>query len=95
MVTVDKGSIISSLFPKAELANEPEVFSFIKSLPQTFREAKRLPFSNPIETDDNVLHNRRIRLATFISKFQSEADTLHVNIRKQRVLHFSSARHDN
>jgi hypothetical protein len=94
MVTVDKGSIISSLFPKAELANEPEVFSFIKSLPQTFREAKRLPFSNPIETDDNVLQNR-IRLATFIPKFQSEADTLHVNIRKQRVLHFGIARHDN
>jgi hypothetical protein len=95
MITGDKSSTISLLFPKAELANEPEVFSFIKSLPQTSREAKRLLFTNHIEVDDNVLHNRRIRLATFIPKFQSEADTLHVNIRKQRVLHFSSARHDN
>jgi hypothetical protein len=94
MVTGDKSGIISSLFPKSELANEPEVFGFIKSLPQTFREAKRLPFSNHIEADDNVLQNR-IRLATFIRRFQSEADTLHEGMRIQWVLHSSSARHDN
>ncbi len=94
MVTGDKSGIISPLFQKAELANEPEVFGFTKSFPQTFREDKRLLFSNHIEADDDVLQNR-IRLATFIRKFQSEADTLHDNIRKQWVLHFSSARHDN
>lgn len=94
MVTEDKSGIISPLFQKAELANEPEVFGSTKSFPQTFREAKRLLFSNHIEADDDVLQNR-IRLATFIRKFQSEADTLHDNIRKQWVLHFSSARHDN
>jgi hypothetical protein len=59
-----------------------------------FREAKRLPFSNHIEADDNVLENR-IRMTIFIPKFQSEADTLHDNTRKRWVLHFSSARHDN
>jgi hypothetical protein len=90
----DKSSIINSLFPKAELANEPEVFDFMKSLPQRFREAKRLLFSNHSDVDDNVLQNR-IRLATFIRKFQSKADTLYDSIRKQWVLHFSRGRHDN
>ncbi len=91
MVTRDKSGIISPLFQKAELANEPEVFGFTKSFPQTFREGKRLLFSNHIEADDNVLQNR-ISLGTFIRKFQSEADILYDNIRKQWVLHFSSAR---
>jgi hypothetical protein len=78
----DKSSIISPLFPKAELADEPEVFDFIKSLPQTFREAEKLLSSNDNVLDDNVLQNR-IRLATFIRKFHSEADTLYDKIRKQ------------
>jgi hypothetical protein len=81
----DKSSIISPLFPKAELANEPEVFDLTKSLPQTFREAEKLLYSNDSEVDDNMLQNR-IRLATFIRKFHSEADTLDDNIRKQSIL---------
>jgi hypothetical protein len=81
----DKSSIISPLLPKAELANEPEVLDLIKSLPQTFREAEKLLSSNDSEVDDNILQNR-IRLATFIHKFHSEADTLDDNIRKQLVL---------
>src|ERR687884_1229435 len=81
----DKSSIISPLFPKAELANEPEVFDLTKSLPQTFREAEKLLYSNDSEVEDNMLQNR-IRLATFIRKFHSEADTLDDNIRKQSIL---------
>src|SRR5688572_27770750 len=81
----DKSSIISPSLPKTELVNEPEVFDFIKSLPQTFREAEKLLSSNDSEVDDNILQNR-IRLATFIRKFHSEADTLDDNIRKQLVL---------
>jgi hypothetical protein len=81
----DNSSVISPSFPRAELANEPKVFDFMKSLPQTFIEAEKLLSSNHTEVDDNVLQNR-IRLATFIRKFHSEADTLDDNIRKQCVL---------
>jgi len=81
----DTNSIVSASFPKAELDNEPEVFDFIKSLPQTFREAEKLLSLNHSEVDDNVLQNR-IRLATFIRKFHSEADTLYDKIRKQCAL---------
>ena len=94
MVTGDKSSIISPLYPNAELANGPEVFGFIKSLPQTFREAKGLLFSNRIEVDDNNVSENRIRLAIFIRKFQPESDTLHDNTRNQWALSFSGARHD-
>jgi hypothetical protein len=76
----DKSSIISSSSPKAELANDPEVFDFTKSLPQTFRESEKLLSSNDAEVDDNMLQNR-IKLATFIRKFHSEADTLNDNLR--------------
>jgi hypothetical protein len=85
MVMRDKSSIISPLFSKAELANKPEVFDLIKSLPQTFREAEKLLSSNDSEVDDNILQNRT-RLATYIHKFHSEADTLDDNIRKQWAL---------
>ena len=81
----DNSNVISPFFPRAELANEPKVFDFMKSLPQTFIEAEKLLSSNDTEVDDNVLQNR-IRLATFIHKFHSEADTLVDNIRKQCVL---------
>jgi hypothetical protein len=81
----DKSSTISPLFPKAELANEPEIHGFMKSLPQAFAEAEKLLSSNHRDIDDNVLRNR-ISLAAFIHKFHSEADTLHDNIRKQLVL---------
>ena len=81
----DKNSIISSSSPKAELANDPEVFDFTKSLPQTFSEAEKLLSSNDVEVDDNVLQNR-IRLATFIRKFHSEADTLNDNLTRQLAL---------
>ena len=95
MVTGDKSSIISPLHPNAELANEPEIFGFIKSLSHTFKEAKGLPFSNRIEVDDNNnVSENRIRLAIFISKFQPESDTLHDNTRNQWALSFSGARHD-
>ena len=94
MVTGDKSSIISPLHSNAELANEPEVFDFIKSLPQTFREAKGLLFPNRIEVDDNNVSENRIRLAIFIHKFQPESDTLHDNTRNQWTLSFSGARHD-
>jgi hypothetical protein len=82
------------LYPNAELANEPEVFSFIKSLPPTFREDKGLLFSNRIEVDDNNVSENRMRLAIFIRKFQPESDTLHDNTRDQSALSFSGARHD-
>jgi hypothetical protein len=94
MVTRDKSSIISPLHPNAELANEPEVFGSIKSLPHTFKEAKGLPFSNRIEVDDNHMSENRIGLAIFICKFQPESDTLHDNTRNQWALSFSGARHD-
>ncbi len=81
----DKSSIIRPLFPEAGLANEPEVLGFMKSLPQTFAEAEMLLSSNHRDVDDNVLQNR-IRLATFIRKFHSEAETLHDNITKQWAL---------
>src|SRR5918995_3287992 len=81
----DKSSIISPLFPEAGLANEPDVLGFMKSLPQTFAEAEMLLSSNHRDVDDNVLQNR-IRLATFIRKFHSEAETLHDNITKQWAL---------
>ena len=95
MVTADKkSSIISPLDPNAELANEPEVFGFIKSLPHTFSEDKGLLFSNRIEVDDNNMSKNRISLAIFIRKFQPEPDTLHDNTRNQRAHSFSGARHD-
>jgi hypothetical protein len=94
MVTGDKSSIISPLYPNAELGNGPEVFNFIKSLPQTFRKAKGLLFSNRSEVDDNNVSENRIRLAIFICKFQPESDTLHDNTRNQWALSFSGARHD-
>jgi hypothetical protein len=81
----DKSSTISPLFPKAEVANEPEVYDFMKSLPQSFAEAEKLLSSDHKDVDDNVLRNR-ISLAAFIHKFHSEADTLNDNIRKQSVL---------
>jgi hypothetical protein len=82
---IDKSTTISPSFPKAELANDPEVHDFMKSLPQAFAEAEKLLSSNNRDVDDNVLRNR-ISLATFIRKFHSQADTLHDNIRKQSVL---------
>jgi hypothetical protein len=78
----DKSSIVSPLFPIRELANEPEIYDFMKSLPQTFGEAEKLLSSKHIDVDENALQNR-IRLATFIRKFHSEADTLHDDISKQ------------
>src|SRR5215216_1339952 len=81
----DKSSINSPLTPKAELAHDPEALDFMKSLPQTFAEAGKFLSSNHRDVDNNVLQNR-IRLATFIRKFHSEADTVHDNIRKQWVL---------
>jgi hypothetical protein len=82
---IDKSSIISSSSPKAELANEPEVFDFTKSIPQTFREAEKLLSPNDTKVDDDVLQNR-IRLATFIRKFHSEADTLNDSVTIQSAL---------
>jgi hypothetical protein len=77
-----KPDMISSLFPKAVLLNKPEVVDFMNSLPQTFSEAEKSLSSNNRYVDDNVLQNR-IRLAPFIRKFHSEADTLHDNIKNQ------------
>jgi hypothetical protein len=95
MITGDKSSIISPLDPNAELANEPEVFGFKKSLPPTFSEDKGLLFSNRIEVDENNnMSKNRISLAIFIRKFQPESDTLHDNTRNQRAHSFSGARHD-
>src|ERR687889_317197 len=81
----DKSNTISPLFSKAGLANEPEVLGFMKSLPQTFAEAEMLLSSDHRDVYENVLQNR-IRLATFIRKFHSEAGTLDDNISKQWVL---------
>src|SRR3712207_1706276 len=78
-------TIIKPSSPRAELAYESEVLDFAKSLTQTFSEAKKLLSSNSIKIDDNVLRNR-IKLATFIRKFHSQADTLHDNITKQCIL---------
>jgi hypothetical protein len=84
MVTGYKSSISSPLYPDAELANEPEVFGFMKSLPHTSREDKGLLFSNRIEVeDDNNVSKNRISLAIFIRKFQPESDTLHDNTGNQ------------
>jgi hypothetical protein len=80
-----RSDIISSLFPKAELVNEPEIVDFMNSLSQTFSGAEKLLSSNHRYVDDNVLQNR-IRLAPFIRKFHSEADTFHDNIKNQWAL---------
>src|SRR3712207_1304878 len=81
----NQSTIIKPSSPRAELAYESEVLDFVKSLTQTFSEAKKLLSSNSIKIDDNVLKNR-IKLATFIRKFHSQADTLHDNITKQWIL---------
>jgi len=81
----DKTSIISPLFPKPELANESEFLDFMKSLPQTFAEAEKSLSSNHRYVEDNVLQNR-IRLAAFIRKFHSEADTLNDKVTRQSTL---------
>jgi hypothetical protein len=85
-VMKDKRSdMISSLFPKAELVNQAEVLDFMNSLPETFVEATKSLSSNHRYVDDNVLQNR-IRLAPFIHKFHSEADTLHDGIQNPWTL---------
>jgi hypothetical protein len=80
----NQSTIISPLYSKAERTDEPEALDFVKSLPQTFAEAEKLLSSNHVEIDNNVLENR-IKLATFIRKFHSEADTLNDTIVKQWV----------
>ncbi|HEX2471806.1 MAG TPA: hypothetical protein VHJ59_03555 [Nitrososphaera sp.] len=80
-----KNDINTSLSPKTALVNEPDIVDFRNSLPQTFAEAVKLLYSNQISVDDNVLQNR-IRLAPFIRKFHSEADTLPDNIENQCAL---------
>ncbi len=80
-----KNDINTSLSPKTALVNESNVVDFTNSLPQTFAEAVKLLYSNPICVNDNVLQNR-IRLAQFIRKFHSEADTLPDNIENQCAL---------
>src|SRR5919112_5372488 len=77
--------LIASLFPKAGLVNEPEVVDFMNSLPQTFSEAERVLSSNSRYVDEYLLQNR-IRLAPFIRKFHSEANTLHDDIINQWAL---------
>jgi hypothetical protein len=77
--------LIASLFPKAGLVNEPEVVDFMNSLPQTFSEAERVLSSKNRYVDEYLLQNR-IRLAPFIRKFHSEADTLHDDIINQWAL---------
>ena len=80
-----RNDMISSLFPKAELVNQTEVLDFMHSLPETFAEAVKSLSSNHRYVDNNVLQNRS-RLAPFIHKFHSEADTLHDNIQNQGAL---------
>jgi hypothetical protein len=74
-----------SLLPKTELVVEPQSVDFMNSLPQTFREAVKLLYSNSICVDDNVLQNR-IKLAQLTRKFHSEADTHTNNIENQWAL---------
>jgi hypothetical protein len=77
-----RGDMIGSLFPKAELFNQPEVLDFMNSLPQTFAEAENSLSLNRRYVNDNILQNR-IKLAPFIRKFHSEAGTLHDGIEDQ------------
>src|SRR5919205_2115813 len=77
-----RGDMIGSLFPKAELFNQPEVLDFMNSLPQTFAEAENSLSLNRRYVNDNILQNR-IKLAPFIRKFHSEAGTLHDGIQDQ------------
>ncbi|HEX2170582.1 MAG TPA: hypothetical protein VHF65_09820, partial [Nitrososphaera sp.] len=78
-------SIIKPQYSRAELAFESEVLDFVKSLTRTFSDAEKLLSSDSIKINDRVLKNR-IKLATFVRKFHSEADTLHDNITKQWIL---------
>jgi hypothetical protein len=78
----DKSSIVSPALPTEELATDLEIFDFMKSLPQTFSEAEKLLYSKNIDVVYYAVKNRR-KLATFVRKFHSEADTLDDNIRKQ------------
>src|SRR5918998_4126834 len=77
-----RGDLIASIFPKARLANEPDIVDFMTSLPQTFSEAERVLSSNYRYVDENVVQNR-ISLAPFIRKFHSQANTLHDGIKNQ------------
>jgi hypothetical protein len=82
----DNQSTIRPFDSIAGVADELEVLDFIKSLPQTFTEAEKILSSTPIGiVDNNVLENR-IKLATFIRKFHSQADTLNDDILKQGAL---------
>jgi hypothetical protein len=81
----NQSSIIRPQHSRAELAYESEVLDFGKSLTRTFSDAEKLLSSDSIKINDRVLKNR-IKLATFIRKFHSEADTLHDNITKQWIL---------
>ena len=72
----------NSLFSKSELANEPKILNFMKSLPQTFSESEKLLSSNGLCAEENVIQNR-ILLSIPIRKFHSEAGTLLDNVTKQ------------
>jgi hypothetical protein len=80
-----ENNITAPPLTRPELSDEPNILDFIRSLPQTFADAKKLLSSNHRKVDDNVLQNR-IRLGRFISKFHFEADTLDDNITKQCAL---------
>ena len=82
----DRGNdLIRSLFPKAEVVNEPEVLSFMTSLPQAFSEPAKLLSLDNVHVDEHVLENR-IMLAPFIRKFHSAADTFYDNVQNHRGL---------
>ena len=80
-----QSTIFKPSYSRGELAFESEVLAFVKSLTQTFSDAEKLLTSDSVKIDDNVLKNR-IKLATFIRKFHSEADTFHDSLTKQWIL---------
>ena len=82
-MTDKRSDMITSLFPRAELLNEPQAVDFMNSLPQTFSEAEKLLSLNKRYLNNNVMLENRIRLTGFIRKFHSEADTLRENVKDQ------------